>query len=264
MEEYRDNYLSYMVKMWNEGLIDQEVYTMDRSTLTAKMSSSDIVGASCVSSLNNFPEETALEYVGVYPFDGNPYPLNNGINNGGLAITDKCENPAIVLAAFDYMYTEEGGRLARLGVEGVSYELTNEGKNWKYIYNDNGLNLWQCIWTGYSNAPFRHPDFYFMGIDPEGSPKDAHYENGRYADDGVYMKNYYLLPTLKYTEEETKTLTVVSADIDDYISSWEAQVITGEIDLETGWDEFQQKLRDMGVDRLVDVYSAAYARATAK
>ena len=72
------------------------------------------------------------------------------------------------------------------------------------------------------------------------------------------------LPSMKYSEEETKTIATIRADISDYSTQYVAQVITGELDLDESWDEYVSTLEAMEIEELVGVYRAAYDRAVSK
>jgi len=73
-----------------------------------------------------------------------------------------------------------------------------------------------------------------------------------------------ILPKLKYTEEEFETITTLSVDIKAYVTTYTAQIVTGQESLEDTWDNFQKTLKDMGVEELQAAYKAAYDRATAE
>ena len=63
-----------------------------------------------------------------------------------MAITDACEHPEVIVAWADQFYSEEGGVLAWLGVEGETYKI-NEAGDW-------GMDRWRRIWGGYCNGSF--------------------------------------------------------------------------------------------------------------
>lgn len=69
------------------------------------------------------------------------------------------------------------------------------------------------------------------------------------------------LPSMKYSEEETKTIATIKADISDYTTQYTAQVITGELDIDESWDEYVSTIEAMGISELLNVYRAAYDRA---
>lgn len=75
-------------------------------------------------------------------------------NNHWVMISANCKNPEAAIKFLDYMYSEEGGTLAYLGIEGVHYEWTDkETLQYKYLNqyaeditnqrSDGGYLLWQ-------------------------------------------------------------------------------------------------------------------------
>lgn len=258
-EGFRDKYLAYFAKLYEEGLLDKNGFTQTQDQQTAIGGSAEVYGVMFASSPTYAPETSKTNYV-TLKFDEKTYPLNTGIGIGGLAITDKCENPEVIIAWADYFYTEEGGILARMGVEGESYAMNDDGT---YTNIDDNpkyeSRIFQCTLMGYAQLPVLIPDLYF-NPSPVDSPVQAHYEKERFNEGGVFSKGV-LVPTLKFTEEENKVLSAEGADISAYIGNYSAQVITGTVSLEDTWEDFQSTLKEMGVEKLEGVYKAAYERA---
>ena len=76
------------------------------------------------------------------------------------------------------------------------------------------------------------------------------------------MKEHFteLFPKLSYTEDELKKRATYEADINPYIQQYEAQVISGEADLESTWDEYVATLNNMGLQDLISINQAAVRR----
>ena len=51
-----------------------------------------------------------------------------------------------------------------------------------------------------------------------------------------------------------------STTINTYVDEYQAQVVTGQLDLDASWDEYMNKLKNMGVEKLNEVDGAAYER----
>ena len=257
-EHFKENYLEYLAKLYKEGLLDNAGFSQTQDQLKAIVGASDICGMHLNSSPAFVPTEHYLDTIALTPFNPELYPLNTGVTIGGLAITDACEHPEIIVAWADYLYTEEGGRVIRLGVEGDNYTINEDG-TWANIPDKYESNTYQCTLMGSGQLPFRQPDLYLNA----SNANTRHNNNEQYGEDGLFSKGT-VLPTLVLTEEENETASVLKTDILDYVDVYCAQVVSGEADLEATWDEFQAKLKQMDVDELIKIYQAAYARATGK
>ena len=208
------------------------------------------------------PEEKSVDYITLKPFDESTYPLGTGISLGGMAITDKCVNPEVLIAWADYFYTEEGGILARMGIEDVSYVINEDGTYSNINESDRfESRIYQCTLMGASKLPLLVPELYW-NTNPVDSPSQANMNQELYGSDGVFSMGV-LVPTQKFTEDENEILSTLSTDIRAYVENYSAEVISGLVSLDDTWDDFQQTLKDMGVHELEGIYKAAYERALA-
>lgn len=125
-DEFKDNYLAYLRDMYAEGIIDQDAFTQNNDQATLKSKSGDVTGMFFRAASNGqVTEEYAMDYVTLTPFVEENFPLTHGISKGDMSITDKCEHPEVLIAWVDYLYSEEGGRLAYLGIEGTIFEIAD-------------------------------------------------------------------------------------------------------------------------------------------
>ena len=49
-----------------------------------------------------------------------------------MVLTDTCKDPEVLIAWADQFYTEEGGILTWLGIEGKTWQMDEDG-NWEWI-----------------------------------------------------------------------------------------------------------------------------------
>lgn len=255
-EGYKE-FLEYCTKMYAEGILDNNCFTQTRDETIAKTKANNNVGMFIDYASNGMvADEYALDYVAVYPFNEAGGVCDTGIYTGGMAITDKCENPEVLVAWADYFYCEEGARLADMGIEGVTYEINEDG-SFSYIFD-----LGECfgkpkdVIQGGTSAAMKFADLRWK-VNPETDPINAHVYSQRLA---VYDAGT-IVPTLKLTDEEKNRSTDRWAEINNYISNYTAEVVSGIISLEDTWDDYVSTLDDMGVDEVFSVYQAAWERA---
>lgn len=256
-EGYKNNYLAYFTKMYEEGILDANGFTQTADQLNALGKSGDIYGMFRRSTTLLVPEENQYDYVALKPFNGADLPLSSGVSKGGLAITDKCGNPEVLIAWADYLYSEEGGRLAYLGIEGTNYTV-NDGGTYSKIEGDFEDSTFQCTLNGLATTPAVVPELS-KHPDPEGDPYTAYVYEER---DKLYQGT--IMPTLAFTQEESERLSTLQTDIFTYIKNYSAEVITGQKSLDDTWDGFQTTLKDMGAEELESLYQAAYERGSAE
>lgn len=59
--------------------------------------------------------------------------LIGSVYPGAFALSKDCPEPEKVLAWIDFLYTEEGGKLAMVGIEGEEYEIDPDDGIWEWI-----------------------------------------------------------------------------------------------------------------------------------
>ena len=117
MEEYRDQYLAFWAKCGSEGLIDDQALIQNKDQMIATGTVSDVYGLFPHSaSYYVVGDERYVDYVGL-PYVEGLIPAERNFSKNGLAITDKCENPEVICAWIDYLYSPEGSIAAYFGYE---------------------------------------------------------------------------------------------------------------------------------------------------
>jgi len=251
-----------MVRFYEEELIYKDFFTITTDQAKGIGVESDKLGMFCVSYTNGWvPVENELDYRPLMPFDEDQFARTAGVYVNGMAITDKCENPEILCAAIDYFYSEEGGMKCRMGLEGDSYVINEDG-SWSWCWEGKYEHTRQFKLVGGGTLPILNPDFEYTMVKKEENPAQW-LANQNYAEGGVF-KVGKVVPTITFTVEEDEALSLISTDLGGYIDNYYAEVITGIQDLESTWDEFQDTLKQMGADEYLSIYQTAYERVTAE
>lgn len=263
-DEYKE-FIRFLTKLYQEGLMDKNSFTQEYEQQHAIGQVNDIMGAFFDSSpALTVGNERYTDYIALTPFQEGTFPISTGITVASLSITDACERPDVLIAWADQFYSEEGGILALMGIEGETYSVNEDG-TWDWIigngYGDDvGTVRANATIQGAANHPSIWPDFYY-NMNPEADPAGIY---SMVETDKVTALGKPALPSMKYSEEETKTIATIKADISDYSTQYVAQVITGELDLDDSWSEYVSTIEAMGIDELLGVYRAAYDRAVSK
>ncbi len=277
-EAYKD-YLKYMNKLYEEKLLDNNAFIMTNDEYSSNLSKR-IYGIS---------QSWAAQYNAVYGLDelafwdtytmfpgvtseynDTPlmvfYPYNN--SQARVEINAKTEYPEAICRFIDYIcYSQEGETLWRCGKEGVDYEwITDEFGVTMPSENDltgsgNGIHPVGNI-AGYV------PDFkdtYLDSADEETllnlvktSPIYADLAKKELAVRNLNHQTGF--PFLIYTAEEKEQMGNRKSDLVNYIEAQRVAFITGELDIDAEWDNFQQTMKTMGLEDLLILGQAAYDR----
>ena len=174
-------------------------------------------------------------------------------------ITDKCENPEIAAAWADQFYSEDGGILSVMGVEGKTWEWREDGK-WDYIVGteygeDESTVRDNTTLQGSAYNPMAWPQTYY-----NDHYRDETSVSGSSEEDRISSLCAEPFPSLKLTEEESKRIVEINTDISDYVMEYLAEVTTGKKDLEGTWEAYLSQLDAMGGKEYADIYNGAYQR----
>ncbi len=271
--EYKE-WLETMTAWYAEGLIDQEYASQNRKNIDYKMTS-DIGGAYV-----GFTGSQMGNYISSRKNDGTSYklvaaPWPKGVKgkaycgydgmrrlmtaSTGAAITTQNKHIDRTMKLFDYMYSEEGIILRNYGIEGVSYNKTENG----YEYTDaimkpaNGEDPVKAL------AHYAIPNWGSAGTvmlnDTYDKISRSLEEQKHAAEIWAQGDMSLLLPTLSFTAEESEVISDTMADITTCRNEFTTKVILGAESID-GWDNYIAKIKSMGVDKLEAVYQAAYDR----
>ncbi len=263
-DRFKD-FIKFVSKCYADGLLNKDCFTIAHEQQGAMGQTGDVLGSFFdAGAFLTVGRDNDDDYIALTPFQKGTYPLNTGITPGTLVITDKCENPEVVIACFDRLYSQEGGMLAWLGVEGKTYQM-NEAGDWEWItggeYGDEvGDVRASATMQGGVNHPSIIPDFWYSNMSAEIDPDEVYLngERAKIADGGAVP-----LPMMRYEEADNAELATLKTDIDSYITTYVAQVVTGEggMTLENSWDEYIETMKAMNVDRMIEIYQKTYDAA---
>lgn len=275
-ENYR-HYLEYMNKLYTEGLLDNDYFTQTAEELQAKVAAG-IVGSGITYATDYTTDlELKLQYSMVSPLTSEynstlcwpKYSVER--TDAMLAITDKCENPELVIKLLDYWYSEEGsfevkggpklGEMADDPTSGyeklidedgtVTYKQNFDTEKYASFYT---FRLYNGLWT----IPHVYTDELnelVIGADPDRAR--SHQES---IDSGCYGALRLGYPNAAFDTEENDALATYVM-IDSYADQMSAKFITGEEELtDSSWESYLSTLNAMGLEARNEIYQAALDR----
>lgn len=260
-EAYKEM-LIYIRKLYEEGLINQNIFTIEGDQFLAG-GSDELYGSTVFYS----PDDTfGVEdvYTGGLALKGpngeQSFSKSNAVGRvDGLVLTRTNQNPAAMVRWLDYFYSDEGARLQYMGIENETFVKQDDG-TYQYVdeivNSPDGLTMDQEIrkrltWVGIFPPGIMKQD-YFLGSETSASSLEATRRLGPYLSEVSW-------PRFSYTEEETKVLMSTGADLEKYAQEMRDKFIVGEFK-ETEWDDYLKTLDQIGLEKYLKVQQEAYER----
>ncbi|MGI6183452.1 MAG: extracellular solute-binding protein [Candidatus Fimadaptatus sp.] len=282
--------LKYLADLYSENLIYPDSFAQNRNQRNEINSRKyeSVCGAMPnihhgIGSRDTDAGETArfLEYTPIKPLVG-PNGLqvtrvnyfdNFGLNGTAGLIPATCEQPELVMQWLDLLYTDEGIMMQDLGIKGVSWDDPDEGAlgvdgspaTYKKItmtpdqeyYNNMS---WGQVFPEFMTAEHRLGYQQTDGMMAEdGSGLEAflyHFSHENYAPYGIPQKN--VVPPLYYSEEDASEMAMLQTNINTYVEECIAKFIVGQMDIESDWETFQNELKNMKIDRYLEIIQNTY------
>lgn len=278
-------YLRYMNKLFSEGLIEQEAYTLTSDEVTNKAQADAYGMMGCGSApfvMANKGIEYDANWVGVAGLTSEFHsektaPMSSAVENGiKIAIGADTEYPEEAVKFLDYFYTEEGKLASNRGYEGVTFDFVHDedldfenpqmrcpegyasDEEFRYkgaVFNGT-FNLYEV--TAVRGALFDVPVDTLLKdsvIETYGWAALTAYANRQ---DGIEFIDMY--PRIAYTTEEADARLTLYNDINNYLSTTKAQFFTGELDVDADWDNYVSTVEQMRLADLMAIEQGAYDR----
>lgn len=266
------DFLITLHKWYEEGLLDKDFAAADRKNLDYKMT--DDIGGAYIgytgSQMGNYiaakkgtdfelvaapwpkKDENSKPYCG---FDGMTLTVTT---NNGMGISTSNKQIEKTIQMIDWLYGE-GSVALNYGVEGTSYNIVDG----EYQYTDLILNNPDGKDPVAALAPYAMPNW---GMGGAMTFDDSYNKIARAVDEQKYAAKIWAegdmslcVPALSFTTEESNAINKVKNDIDIYVMEYMTNTIIGTESVDS-FDKFVKKVKDMGVDDMVNAYQAAYDR----
>lgn len=263
-DQFRDM-VEYLHKLYSEGLIQQNIYSMETNQYLATGSNGLYGSTTSKSPEVQFGSKDYIAVPALKGPDGEQMFANKGTplsRIDGFLITDRNPDPAASLRWMDYFYSDEGAKQFFMGIEGESYEQKEDGSYdylEKFRNDPNGLTLEQAI------APY----VTYMGGGYPGIVKQEFFKGAETSEKYLAGAEMYapffpeeVWAKFTYTAEESQRMAALADDIEKYVEETRDKFIVGEISLDQ-WDQYVDQVQKMGLDRYMEIYQAAYERYSA-
>ena len=273
-DEY-DRYLETLSTWYKDGLINENILSMEggpycdqyvlrgeNTTFTTMYSNMAYYASQIGGDAYYVSLYSPMEHEGdVFHFSSDEeVSLESGVWNVGF----DCENPELVIQMIDWLFTEEGSRLASYGIEGEAYNLAPDGTielTELITNNPAGLssNTAMIIYAG-DLIPCVKDNSRLLSTFDDNTIEAIEFASSQ-EKDGAYNLPSGLKTT--FTQEENDIYAQYSPDLLTYMSEHALKFLMGEESLDN-LPEFKQTLHDLHIDEIIGVYQAAYDRMMAE
>ena len=249
--------LEWLNSLYSRGLIDPEVFSMDASTYSAKVSSGR------VGLFYDWAIEMAADYQDEYvalpavagPDGTKNIPRQNyyTFDMGVTAITANCENPEIVAAALDLCFEP-------LTSIQICYG-TYDDENYINTFERNDDGTLSFTEEGISDGIVRGnqnlggifailAEYYGEYVDMlPGTQKRLDMIKENYT---PYIDSDYYYPAAFMTQEEINQITQIETDLKPYAESVKAEIVKNGIS-DADWEAYLQKMDEMKLQKLMEL-----------
>lgn len=141
--EEEKEYYRWLCRMYNEGILDQDFATQTHEDYIAKLASGRVVAIAdaewdymeaqtILKGDGKFEDTFAAVPVTLKEDQKCPSMMYQGMGVGwGVGISKDCEDPVAAIKFLDYLCSEEGQILLNWGIEGVNYQIDENGNRYR-------------------------------------------------------------------------------------------------------------------------------------
>lgn len=257
---YRE-FLSWFNKLYEEGLVDVEIFTQDSSTWEGK-GNRDMYGVSIAYGSNEFSgivqtsEKSEFDILPVLnTADGGTWlRATNGFSvyRTQAVVTDNAKNPEIICRWFDNAFELENGiGCSRGPMDVVVFE---EGEGYRAIDTltlDEELQekvSWSNLWPQ-ALPKYMPSGFKYIEDNPIYDEKKATEE----AYEPYLTKD--IIPSFWIPTDSVDRYADISKAITDYFNQQQAMFVAGELDVDDDaqWQSYVEGMKSMGLDDWLEV-----------
>ncbi len=253
LEDDFRSFIAWCRDAYAERLLDKNGFTTNDSLRrVTDDSAAKVYGMLFTTMISNvLPVAWSSEYVAVPPLvykGARVYRSVTGqVLRGAFAVTSACDDPALMLSWVDTLYSEEGSRLASVGLEGVDYVLNGDG-------------TWRVSDAASANNYFTAETLITSGGTAPGVSCDEFQR--QYTDSQVGLLSDQInavnqvaalpFPLCDLTHEQLAYITPLQSAIGKYVDVSIAQWVLGEREIsDEEFNTFEETLRELGLDEFM-------------
>ncbi len=283
-EGFREG-LHYLNQLYAAGLFGEESFTQPADQVKQLIEGGDapsigMVLAGAHSVFSNIGGDRWQRYVAVPPLEGptglKQAPYNPwGVGSGQCVISAKTEHPEAAFKWCEGLYERETTLRSVFGIPQWEAEAAGEEGQWRWAEEGEPAlgpefeSIWRRLSTFGSlqnvhwaqRGPSYRPNHLRLG---EVRREDAAglevvlYEETKSKIEAHARDIADVIPPLAFTVAQATELADLRLGVNDFIAQMTAEFVLGRTDIDAGWDGYVAALDGYGLNRIVEIYQAAY------
>lgn len=268
-------FLEYANKLYTEGLLNPEMYTMDTATIKAQIKDGKafVMGNSQTALTAEYYASGTNETQGLDPLvsqwtDTKKTLQFNAYGYGGRTINADCENPEYLMRFLDMFFQARGTEEANvcgistwLGTQGEHWDISEDGKYYYRILPEDTFGLIEEDYKNKYIIDSTYCGLVVLDLIPMNNPTQEFWANANITNYYPFMQPNLMHASFKYTDDESSELVGMEGDLNTYISTATAQFITGVTELnDATWQNYVDTVNGMGLERILELKQIGYDR----
>lgn len=263
---YKDALIQF-ADWYKKGYIWKDAFTGNSETVTEIMTrAKDVVGVfNMCENIEGF-EPLLPPTIEGYQARYHMHPsVRVGVRQPYAVITDKCKNPDILCSFLDLWFQFDNQIRIRYGK--VNYD--NNGvyfdENGKYSFNNIDItgkvdNSNNSIGAFISYMEADTIENFNDRVDIDSFFGDQQRVKGfeLYNEKDLWNPTENLWPRCSILTEYADDYAFMYTDVSSTVAEYRAKFVTGVYDVNQKWDEFQSKIKKLGVEKMRDIVQASY------
>lgn len=257
------DFLAWLHVLWQEELMDHNGFQIGSDTRQITDSDATMTYGLMLAPtpLAVIPSGKLDEYAMLMPltFEGKQVyrDLCGDLVRGAFAVSSVCKDPAAMLQWVDFLYSEEGYRLAQAGLEDVDYVWNDDG-TWGWVMDEQTVAssvLAQVNMTEGGFMPGLCSDDFQLAYEQ----KQAH--DAIVALQTLKQVTVQPYPLVCLTREEQARVNEIHLPLSQYAEQTMAWFVTGDMELnDETWQAFCQRVEELGLSEMVGIWQDALNR----
>ncbi len=283
-EGYREG-LRYLNRLFAAGLFGEESFTQPMDQIKQQVEGGDaptigVVISGAHPNFANIGGDRWKKYIAVPSLEGptglRQAPFNPwGVGSGQCTINSRTEHPVAAFKWCDGLYDRETTLRSVFGIPQWEAAEGEEGQ-WQWAEEGEpslGGEEFPAIWRRLSTfgslqnvhwaqrGPSYRPNHLRLGEvrrDDAAGLEVVLYEETKVNYEPYARDIEDLIPPLAFTTAQAAEVTDLRLGINDFVAQMTAEFVLGRQDIDAGWDNFVATLESLGINRVAEIYQAAY------
>ena len=253
-------FLEWLHELWEEDLIDHNGFLIGSGTRQITDSKATMTYGVMLAPtpLAVVPSSALDQYVLLMPltYEGRQTyrDLGGDVIRGAFAVSSGCKDPAAVIEWVDFLYSEEGYRLAQAGAEVDDY-IWNDDGTWNWLLDDQSVALSvlpQVNMTEGGPMPGLSSDAFQLAYN------DRQTHEAVSAMQALKQVSVTPYPLVCLTKEQEARVAEIQLPLSRYAERTMAWFVTGDMELnDQNWETFCQTVEELGLSEMVGIWQSA-------